>query len=363
MNLPDWDNPAWSESLIRKIKQIAPRELHFMEVCGTHTVNMFRYGIRETIQPEVKFISGPGCPVCVTPTSEIDKAIWLSQQKDIIITTYGDMIRVPGSNGISLRKAIAKGATVKIVYAATDSIDIALKNPDKEVVFLAVGFETTSPATAILAKDTIQKGIKNLSILVMHKVIPPAMETLLNDEDIAIDGFLCPGHVSVIIGEKPYQFIPERYYKPAVIGGFKASEILYAIYRMVLQIAKEQPAVENAYKHVVRSEGNKNAQNLLREVFYIGDTEWRGLGRIPNSGMLLKEKFSILDAEKRFQIPKLHSKDPPGCRCGDVLKGIIEPYQCPLFGKVCTPLEPVGPCMVSSEGSCAAYYKYGGKAI
>ncbi len=363
MSLPDWDNPEWTETLIKKIKQKAPRNLRFMEVCGTHTVNMFRYGIREAIAPEVNFISGPGCPVCVTPTSEIDKAIWLSQQKGVIIATYGDMIRVPGSNGNSLRKAIARGATVKIVYAATDSIEIAKHNPDKEVVFLGVGFETTAPATAVLAKEVVQKGIKNLSIVVMHKVIPPVMQMLLEDKDIAIDGFLCPGHVSVVIGEKPYHFIPERYHKPAVIGGFKASEILYAIYRMVSQIAEGTPAVENAYRYVVKKEGNKEAQAVLKEVFQTTDVQWRGIGTIPMSGMQLKGDFTHIDAEKRFQIPKLESKDPPGCRCGDVLKGIIEPYQCPLFGKACTPLEPVGPCMVSTEGSCAAYYKYGGKVI
>ncbi len=345
------------EPLIEKIKELSSQlgKIKIMEVCGTHTVALFRSGLRELIKDYVEIISGPGCPVCVTPNSFIDKGVALSKNKNFIITTFGDMVRVPGSKS-SLEKEKANGADVLVVFSPLDSLKIAEKNPSKNVCMLGIGFETTSPSLASTIIEAKKRNIKNFFMLSAPKLIPPAISALL-DEKIEINGFILPGHVSAIIGARAYRILEERKI-PGVITGFEPLDLVQGIYMILNQIWKGEGKVETQYKRVVREEGNKKALEIINEVFEPVDAEWRGLGKIPESGLKVKEKYSEFDADKIFPVEIESTQENPSCRCGDVLKGIADPEDCPLFRKVCNPENPIGACMVSSEGTCSAWYKY-----
>lgn len=355
--LDEFQDKRIAQGLLKRIAELCDREATLMEVCGTHTMALFKFGIRSLLPSQIKVIAGPGCPVCVTPQSAIDKAIELSREATVV--TYGDMYKVPGSHS-SLEKEKANGKDIRIVYSALDALAIAEEEADNEVVFLGIGFETTAPASASAIITAREKGIKNFSMLSVHRLIPPAMEALSSGE-LNIDGYMCPGHVSTIIGEEPYSPIAERFNIPCVIAGFEALDILEGIYLLLRQIQENKSYVENGYKRAVRPEGNKLAREVMGSVFESVDSEWRGIGIIKKSGLALKENFSGLDAEKRFDIDIEEGEPHPGCICGEILKGLKTPSECENFGSHCTPDEPLGPCMVSSEGTCAAYHKYGGQ--
>ncbi|HAM39573.1 MAG: hydrogenase formation protein HypD [Elusimicrobia bacterium RIFOXYC2_FULL_34_12] len=345
-----------SNILIEKITSLANKKVNIMEVCGTHTMAIASAGLKSVLPKNINLISGPGCPVCVTPTSIIDSAIELAK-KDKIITTFGDMLRVPGSNS-SLEKEKSFGCDVRIVYSCLDALKIAQNNPKKEIVFIGVGFETTSPTIAVTLRIAKRKKIENFSVIPAFKLIPPALKVLLKQR-IKIDGFLLPGHVSAIIGSKPYQFITEKYNIPSVITGFEPSEILQGIYMILKQIHSGKTSIEIQYKKVVKDAGNPLAIRLLYSVFEETDSQWRGLGIIKNSGLKFRNEYKILDALQKFRIKLKNFKEPVGCLCGKILTGTVKPPQCKLFGIKCNTTNPIGPCMVSSEGTCAAYYKYG----
>lgn len=346
-----------AKPLIEKIKEISLKigKAKIMEVCGTHTVSLFRSGLRELLEDYVEIISGPGCPVCVTPNSFIDMAISLSRRKDMIITTFGDMVRVPGSKS-SLEKEKANGADVRVVFSPLDSLEIASENPSKNVCMIGVGFETTSPSLAFTILEAKKRKIKNFFMLSAPKLIPPALSALI-DEKIGIDGFILPGHVSAIIGAKAYRVLKEKKI-PGVITGFEPLDLVQGIYMILEQLKKNEGKVEIQYRRVVKEEGNEKALKIINEVFEPADAEWRGLGKIPESGLKIKDSYSDFDAEKVFSFEIEKSFENPSCRCGDVLKGVASPEDCPLFRKVCNPENPVGACMVSSEGTCSAWYKY-----
>lgn len=344
-----------------KIRQVAPAgKINIMEVCGTHTMSFFRFGLDELIAPNLKLISGPGCPVCVSPQEYIDNAIHLSQDKSNIILTFGDMLRVPG-NESTLEKERAKGAFVKTVYSALDTLLFARQNPGKNIIFLAVGFETTAPTIALTVLRARKEKINNLFFYSSLKLITPAMEYLLRDKRLNISGFLCPGHVSCVTGTKVYEFIPKKYKIGCCVTGFEPLDLLEGIYFLILQIINKKPGVDNQYIRAVARDGNVKARNTISKVFRAAGSSWRGLGTIPASGLKLRDEFSRFDAEKIFSIsrrPQAANNKLKRCKCGDVLKGLISPEGCPLFSKVCNPDRPLGPCMVSSEGACNAYYKY-----
>lgn len=347
-----------AQKLINRIQGFKfNRKVRFMEVCGSHTVAIYKSGMRNLL-PDIDLISGPGCPVCVTSALDIDRTIQLTRMPDTILATFGDMIRVPGSSS-SLQNEISKGAEVRVVYSSYDALKIAEDNPGKRVVFLAVGFETTSPTIAAAILQAEKKGLENFFILPYHKLIPPAMKALLTGEQVHIDGFICPGHVSVIIGSKPYEFIPQQYHLPAAITGFEPVDILHALFMMMTQIKENRPAVEIPYSRAVKPEGNPMAIQRLYEVFEPSEAKWRGLGVIADSGLKLRRRFQKYDATQYYDLSVAESPDPPGCECGNILKGLKKPSECPLFASVCNPSRSIGPCMVSSEGSCAAAYKYG----
>ena len=345
--------------LIKKMESLlGDSEVTIMEVCGTHTMTIFRSGIRSLLPQSIRLLSGPGCPVCVTPAAYLDEAIALLEIEDVIVTTFGDMVRVPGS-GSSLETKRAAGKKIAVVYSPLDALNIARNNPDKKVVFLAVGFETTSPSVAVTAIEAKKMGISNLSFLSAHKRIPPALRLLAEDRDLNVDGFILPGHVSTIIGVNPYLFLAEGYGIPSVICGFEPLDILQGICMILYQLKERRAAVEVQYKRVVKNDGNPGAMALLNKVFIETDSEWRGLGVIANSGYAMGEEYKELDAKEVFSLKERPSVENEGCICGEILKGRKIPNQCPHFGENCTPYSPLGPCMVSSEGTCAAYYKYG----
>jgi hydrogenase expression/formation protein HypD len=330
-----------------------------MEVCGTHTNTFFRFGLKSLLPKNVQLISGPGCPVCVTDASYIDNSISFAGLKDVIVTTFGDMVKVPGSSS-SLYHERAKGRDIKIVYSTLDALKIAERNPLKKVIFLAVGFETTAPTIGIAVLEAKKKKINNFFIYSAHKLIPPALKQLLRDSDICIDGFILPAHVSTIIGAGAYEIL-RRFDIPGVIAGFEPLDMLQGIAMLLNQLRSKKPEIEIQYNRVVKKGGNKKAQHILRKVFTVSDARWRGLGNIPRSGLKLRREFRDFDAERRFKIKSArpYSRSERYCICGEILKGKNKPDDCKLFAKFCTPENPKGPCMVSSEGSCSIYYKYG----
>ena len=343
--------------LIEKIKILSQNQIRLMEVCGTHTMAIFRHGIRSVLPPTIKLISGPGCPVCVTAQSEIDAFITLGQLDDAIVTTFGDLMRVPGS-GSTLQKERADGRDIRVVYSTIDALDIAKQNPDKKVVFLGIGFETTAPTIAASILTAQEWKLKNFFVFSAHKLVPPALLALMETESVEVDGFILPGHVSVIIGLNAYQPVYDTYRIPAVVAGFEPLDILHAIAMLVEQFESNAPKLANAYPRTVSAQGNRKAQQLLKDVFYIDDAQWRGLGTIAASGLKIRSEYAAFDAEAVFAIQRQAVEDPKGCACGQILTGAKTPPECPLYKTVCTPEDPVGPCMVSSEGTCAAYYRY-----
>lgn len=353
----NFKDPELCKVLLDRIHSELDGELRFMEVCGTHTVSIFRSGVRSLLSDKVVHLSGPGCPVCVTHDSEVAAFLELAG-KNAIITTFGDLMRVPGPDKKSLKSAQAEGARVKIVYSPFDALKIAQDNPGDKVVFLGVGFETTAPAIAATVKVAREQGITNFSVLCFHKLVPPALAALVGDPDLKVQAFLLPGHVSAIIGVEPYRFLAEKHGLPAVVAGFEPVDILQALHLFVTMRGEGRAEVVNAYRRVVSDAGNPKAVSVMNEVFEPTDALWRGIGLIPGSGLTVREEYAAYDAMRVFGMELKDVPEIKGCRCGDVLKGKLSPEKCPLFGKACTPAAPVGPCMVSTEGSCAAYYKY-----
>jgi len=348
-------------TLTRRIRQIArdiTEEVILMEVCGTHTVAIFKSGIKSMLPDNVKLISGPGCPVCVTPNPYLDRAIALSRLDNIIIATFGDMMKVPGSSS-SLEKEKTKGGDIRMVYSTLDALKIAQNNSDKKVVFLGVGFETTAPTVAFALKEAKDKNIRNFLVLSAHKLIPPALRFLAQSADLKVNGFICPGHVSTIIGAKPYDFLADDFNIPCVISGFEPVDLFQSLFLLLTQLKRGNAKVENQYFRAVKREGNPMALNLIDEVFQKEDSLWRGIGVIPQSGLALKEEYKEFDAEKRIPVLVEKSREPKGCLCGLVIEGKKSPVECSYYADQCTPQSPIGPCMVSSEGSCQAYFKYG----
>ena len=348
------------EKALRRAVEILPpdKTWQMMEVCGTHTMSIARMGIRELLSPRIRLVSGPGCPVCVTSEKDVAASRYLAGLDSVTLTTFGDMMRVP-SGGESLLDSRAAGADVRVVYSPTDAVDIAAGNPGREVVFLAVGFETTSPTIAAALLSAQNRNIDNFYILPMMKLVPPALRLLCGHPELAIDGFLLPGHVSVIIGEAPYRFISGEFGIPGVITGFEGEDVASGLLELARLISSGEAEILNSYRRAVPREGNPSALAALERVFEPEDAEWRGIGELPMSGLTPKGEFRRFDARLRFDIPELPVREHPGCRCGEVILGKILPPECPLFGKVCSPRNALGPCMVSSEGACAAYYKYG----
>ena len=332
------------------------RQINIMEVCGTHTVSIFRNGIRDVFPKELKLLSGPGCPVCVTDQGYIDIALQLADRDDCIIATYGDMIRVPGRDG-SLEKK--PRANVEVVLSSEDALELARQNPDKTVVFIAVGFETTTPATAVAVAQAEKEEIDNFCILCGHKLVIPAMDALLSQKNQNIDAFLCPGHVSVIIGSNAFVPIVEKFNKPCVVAGFETMQIIEGVAEICRQLTECTAEVVSIYDGIVSADGNTTAQEIISRYFEPYDGYWRGLGKIPNGTLKLQDEFNRFDALKRFGMEEIGAEVLTGCRCGDVLCGLIDPPECAMFEKKCTPDDPIGPCMVSTEGACAAWYKYG----
>lgn len=343
--------------LIEILSKKINKQLNIMEVCGTHTAEIFRHGIKDILPDSIKLISGPGCPVCVTSIDDIDKAIAISKLENTIVATFGDMMRVPGGTQ-SLSEARAEGADIRVIYTPTESLNIARLNKDKKVVFLSIGFETTTPLIAATLSEAEKNKIDNFYIYPANKLLPPALEFLLKSGEIKIDGFLLPGHVSTIIGSQIYDFIAHKYSVPCVITGFGAEDILTGIAMLLRQVYENRKEVETQYKSVVTKEGNKKALSLIAEYFEPADAYWRGIGVIKNSGLSLRKSFKHRDINSLYNIDVIESDEPLGCMCGYILKGLMSPADCGLFGDKCTPLNPIGACMVSEEGSCAIYFKY-----
>ncbi len=357
--LEEFRNKKAALHIADKIKEYQfKRPLQIMEICGGHTITILKFGIHDLLPDFVALKSGPGCPVCVTSNNYIDTALALSEIDDLIITSFGDMIRVPGSQTSLLIKK-QEGQDIRVCLSATDALEIAKANPDKEIVFLGIGFETTAPTVASALKTAKINNIKNFSVLSALKTMPEAMDVLLIDKDVKIDGFICPGHVSIITGLEMYEDIVKKYTVPCVITGFEPTDMLSSIEKIIAQISSGDIKVENQYTRAVTSRGNLLAQNLMAEVFKKQDINWRGIGRIPLSGLGINDKYRDFDAEKKFKIKVPEAPEPKGCICGDILKGIKTAVDCPLFAKKCTPEHPVGSCMVSAEGNCAIYYRFG----
>lgn len=356
-HLEEYRDADIARRLARRIRSASTRPVRLMEVCGTHTMSIFRSGIRSLLPETVTLLSGPGCPVCVTAQGEIDAFVALSRREGVTVATFGDLMRVPGS-GSSLQRERADGRDIRMVYSTMDAVALAEKHPDREVVFLGVGFETTAPTVAASVLAAREKGLDNYSVFCAHKLVPPALAALSASDAVRIDGFLLPGHVSVIIGLGAYRPFFRRFAVPSVVAGFEPADILHALVQLVEQIEKGEPALANAYPRAVTEDGNPAARKVMETVFETADAVWRGLGTLPESGLAVREAFGGFDAARRFGLRAEAVEEPPGCACGAVLAGIRTPPECPLFKTRCTPTEPVGPCMVSSEGTCAAYYRY-----
>ena len=345
--------------LVKRIERSQQRPLQIMEVCGGHTHTIFRYGIQQLLPDAVEFVHGPGCPVCVLPMGRVDDCVTLAERPEVIFTTFGDAMRVPGSKK-SLLKAKAGGADVRMVYSPLDALKLARENPTREVIFFGLGFETTMPSTALTVLQAKADGIRNFSLFCNHITIIPTIKAILDSPDLHLDGFLGPGHVSMIIGTSPYQFIANHYRKPITIAGFEPLDVLHSMWMVLKQIADGRCEVENQYGRIVPEQGNPQALAAIAEVFELREFfEWRGLGSIDHSGVRVRGTYAEFDAERKFPVANLKIADPKSCQCGEVLKGVIKPHQCKVFGTACTPEVPLGSLMVSSEGACAAYYNYG----
>jgi len=347
----------------RLVEAIAPpkdKPIHIMEVCGGHTHSIFRYGVEGMLPKSVELVHGPGCPVCVLPMGRVDDCVSIAEHEGVIFTTFGDAMRVPGSKK-SLLQAKADGADVRMVYSPMDSLSLARKNPEREVVFFGLGFETTMPSTALTILQAEREGVKTFSLFCNHITIIPTIKAILDSPDLRLDGFLGPGHVSMVVGSAPYEFVAKFYRKPMVVAGFEPLDILQSIWMVLKQIAEGRCEIENQYARVVAKQGNEKALAAVARVYELREFfEWRGLGSIDHSGVRLREAYASFDAEKKFALPNVRIADPKSCQCGEVLKGVIKPWQCKVFGTACTPERPLGALMVSSEGACAAYYQYGG---
>jgi hydrogenase expression/formation protein HypD len=357
----EFRSPRDAERLAAQIAGLVEPGRHYklMEVCGGHTHTIYKHGIEDLLPPEVELVHGPGCPVCVIPMGRQDDAIAIAQRPEVIFTTFGDMMRVPATRG-SLLDAKARGADVRMVYSPLDALRLARENPDRQVVFFAIGFETTTPSTAITLLRARAAGIRNFSVFANHVTIIPAIKAILDSPDLRLDGFIGPGHVSTVIGIKPYRWIARDHGKPVVVSGFEPLDILQGVYMILRQLADGRSEVENQYTRVVREDGNRAALKAIAETMQLRTTfEWRGLGFISQSALKLRPEFAEWDAEVRYAVPGIRVADPKACQCGEVLKGVIKPWECKVFGTACTPDRPIGTCMVSSEGACAAYYNFG----
>jgi hydrogenase expression/formation protein HypD len=357
----EFRDPEMARVLAREIARLADPRRHykFMEVCGGHTHTIYKHGIEDYLPPNLTLVHGPGCPVCVIPMGRVDDAVHIAEHPEVILTSFGDMMRVPGGRG-SFLDAAARGADIRMVYSPLDVLKVARQNPDKQVVFMAIGFETTAPSTALTVLQAAQEGVRNFSIFCNHVIILPAIKAILDSPDLRLDGFIGPGHVSTVIGCRPYEFITRDFHKPIVIAGFEPLDILQAIYMLLRQLAEGRCEVENQYTRVVPWDGNRKALQVIHEVMELRPYfEWRGLGFISHSALKVRDTFTDFDAERRFAVPGVRVTDPKACQCGEVLKGVLKPWECKVFGTACTPETPIGTCMVSSEGACAAYYNYG----
>jgi len=362
----EFRDPAMAKSLMKKIAGLAKTlakgrqyPLQLMEFCGGHTHTIFRYGIEQMLPESIEMVHGPGCPVCVLPMGRVDDCVALAERPDVIFTTFGDAMRVPGSKK-SLLQAKADGADIRMVYSPLDALELARRNPERQVIFFALGFETTMPSTALTVQQAKAESIQNFSLFCNHITTVPTIKAILDSPDMQIDGFLAPGHVSMVVGEQPFQFIAEQYHKPIVITGFEPIDILHSIYLVLKQMADKRCEVENQYQRVVQADGNAQGLSAIHEVFELREFfEWRGLGSIDHSGVRMRDSYASYDAEKKFQVPNLKIADPKSCQCGEVLKGVIRPWECKVFGSQCNPETPMGALMVSSEGACAAYYNFG----
>jgi hydrogenase expression/formation protein HypD len=348
-----------ARKLAEQIARLTDKPLKLMEVCGGHTHTIFKYGIEDLLPPNIEMIHGPGCPVCVIPLGRTDDSISLALQPNVIFTTFGDMMRVPGST-TNLFDAKARGADVRMVYSPLDALKIAKKNPERQVIFLALGFETTSPSTAMTILQAAKDQVQNFTVFCNHITIIPALKAMLDSPDLRLDGFVGPGHVSTVIGTRPYEFVVEQYRKPLVVTGFEPLDVLQSVYMIIKQIVEGRAEIENQYGRAVNRDGNRKALQAIFEVFEPREYfEWRGLGSIAHSGMKLRSKYAAFDAELKYSVPGLRVADPKACQCGEILKGVKKPWECKVFGTACTPETPIGSCMVSSEGACAAYYNFG----
>jgi hydrogenase expression/formation protein HypD len=357
MDLSAFRDPTVARGLVEAINSIDSGPMNIMEVCGTHTVAIAKNGLREIMPEQGRLISGPGCPVCVTANTDIDTAIEFARQPNVTVTTFGDMMKVPGSYS-SLSREKSDGRDVRIVYSPLDALSLAEKNPDRHVVFIGVGFETTVPLIAAAIMRAQEAGLDNFSVFSAHKTVPEALRALVNDPEVAIQAFILPGHVSTIIGLEPYRFLAEEYGVPGVITGFEPVDVLQGVWMLMKQRAEGRAEIEIAYGRGVAPEGNVHARELIEQVFEPVAAEWRGIGVIPDTGLAIREEFAAFDAMKRVPVTPPEPKEIKGCQCGEVLRGVILPYECKLFARACVPEHPIGPCMVSSEGSCAAYYRY-----
>jgi hydrogenase expression/formation protein HypD len=356
--LDEFRDPDLAARVFDQIRRITTRQWAIMEVCGGQTHSIIRNGIDQLLPPEIELIHGPGCPVCVTPLEVIDKALAIAATPGVIFCSFGDMLRVPGSS-MDLFRVKSAGGDIRIVYSPLDAVRIAQQNPQREVVFFGIGFETTAPANAMAVFQARQLGLKNFSMLVSHVLVPPAITALMESPTNRVQGFLAAGHVCSVMGTWQYQPLVERYRVPIVVTGFEPLDVLEGIRRVVAQLEQGQAELENAYARAVQREGNTAAQAMLKDVFEVTDRSWRGIGRIPQSGWRLSERYASYDAEQRFAVDDIHTQESPLCQSGQVLQGLIKPNQCPAFGKQCTPRNPLGATMVSSEGACAAYFQYG----
>ena len=356
----EYRDPTMATNIAADIARLSEgRQLKLMEVCGGHTHTIYKHGVEDVLPPNIDLVHGPGCPVCVLPMGRIDDAIAIAETENVIFTTFGDMMRVPGSKK-SLLDAKAQGADVRFVYSPLDALKLAKQNPEKQVVFFAIGFETTAPSTAVTLLRAQAEKIKNFSIFCNHVTIIPAMKAILDSPDLRLDGFIGPGHVSMVIGLRPYTFVARDHHKPVVMAGFEPLDIIQSVHMIVTQISEGRAEIENQYSRVVRPEGNTKALEAMARTMELRPFfEWRGLGFITHSALKLRSEFAPWDAELRFQVPGLRIADPKACQCGEVLKGVIKPWECKVFGTACTPETPIGTCMVSPEGACAAYFNYG----